>query len=42
MLSNKPCHHEAMQNTQNAPSPTGELHIVQAIHFALSVTIQEG
>jgi hypothetical protein len=32
----KPCHHEAKQNNQNAPSPTAELHTEQAIHFAHS------
>jgi hypothetical protein len=36
----KPYHHEAKQNIQNALSPTAELHIEQAIHFALSVKIQ--
>jgi hypothetical protein len=36
----KPYHHEAKQNIQNAPSPTAELHIEQAIHFALSVKVQ--
>ena len=36
----KPYHHEAKQNILNAPSPTAELHIEQAIHFALSVKKQ--
>ena len=40
-FSIQPYHHEAKQNIQNAPSPTAGLHTEQAIHFALSVEIQD-